>query len=167
MVAQSNELNARRDISRRAFSLIELLAVLAIVGLVSSAALLTFGHNALAVTEGEGFANKLMLDFRQARRRTISTGDDHYVLFARSGGSVTSYALYRDTGGGAVVVDRTVEVPRDVVITTAVDQWTFDFDGSVSGGTGSATIVVASPTQSWTLTVYLATGTVKISELVL
>lgn len=159
--------DARRTVARRAFSLVELLSVLTIVGLLSSIAFLRFGESAYNSTSTEGFVRTLMLDLRQARARTISSGDDHYVLLSRTGGVVTSYTLYRSTGGGNIVVDRTVEVPTGATVTTATDQWLFDFDGSLGGGTGTATIVVASNHNSWTITVYRATGAVKSAKVAL
>jgi prepilin-type N-terminal cleavage/methylation domain-containing protein len=156
--------NARRAQARRAFSLIELTSVLMIIGLLGSMAFLRFGDTTYNTTSTDGFVRALVLDLRQARRRTISIGDDHYVLLSRTSGVVTSYTLYRDPGGGAYVVDRTVQVPTGATVTTATDQWTFDFDGSVAGGTGTGTIVVTGPFHTWTITVYLATGAVKSAK---
>ena len=156
--------NARRAKARRAFSLMEIVCVLMVVGVLSSAAFLRFGSTAFSSTSTEGFVRTLMLDLRQARASTISTGDNHYVLLSRTSGVVTSYTLYRDTGSGNVVVDRTVSVPDGAVVTTATDQWEFDFDGSLGGGTGTATIVVASDHFSWTITVYRATGAIKSAK---
>lgn len=167
LVAPREKQNARRMQMRRAFSLIELLAVMAIVGLLSSMAFLRFGDAAYHTTTAEGFVRTLMLDLRQARARTISTGDNHYVLLSRTSGVVTSYTLYRDTGGGDVVVDRTVAVPNGVTITTATDQWEFEFDGSLGAGTGTGVMLVTGDCYTWTVTAYLATGNVISSKVAL
>ena len=156
--------SARRAPARRAFSLMELLAVLAVVGLLSSMAFLRFGSTVYSSTSTAGFVRTLMLDLRQARARTISTGDDHLVLLSRDAGVVTSYTVYRDTGSGNVVMDRTVAVPDGAVVTTATDQWQFDFDGSLGGGTGAATLVISDSHYSWTITVYRATGGVTCAK---
>lgn len=154
--------NARQVVTRRAFSLLELLAVLAILGVVGSAAYLRFGSDTLATTSAEGFVRTLTLDLRQARDRTISTGDDHYLLMQRTAGVITSYSLMRDTGGGVVQVDRQVKVPRGVTVTTLSDEWRFAFDGSLNGGAGAGMISVIGPHSSWTLIAYLATGSVRM-----
>lgn len=167
LVASIERKDARRARARRAFSLIELLAVLTIVGLLSTMAFLRFGDAAFSTTSTDGFVRTLMLDLRQARARTISTGDNHYVMLIRTGGDVTGYTLYRDTGAGDVVVDRTVTVPAGVTVTTATDQWEFEFDGSLDTGTGTGAIVVAGDCYSWTITVYKATGRVTSSKVAL
>ncbi len=156
--------DARRVPARRAFSLLELIAVLTIVGLLSSMAFIRFGEGAYNTTSAQGFVRALVLDLRQARSRVISTGEDHYVLFSRTDGVVTSYTLYRDGLSGDYIVDRTVAVPKGAVVTTATDTWTFDFEGSLSGGTGTGTIVVTGPHHTWTINVYRATGAIKSTE---
>ena len=159
--------NARRALARRAFSLIELLAVLFIIGLLSSVAFLRFGTTSYQSTTAAGFTRTLMLDLRQARARTVSSGDNHYLLFTRSSGVVSTYTLYRDTGSGDVVIDRVVAVPDGIVVTTATDQWEFDFDGSLNTGTGTDTIVVTGTHYTWTISVCRATGTATSSKVAL
>lgn len=159
--------NARRTTVGRAFSLIELVAVLTIVSLLSGMAYLRFGESAVNSTAAEGFVRTLMLDLRQARARTISSGDNHYVLLNRQNGNVASYTLHRQTPGGAVVVDRTVQVPAGAIVTTATDQWEFDFDGSLSGGSGVGSILVAGDHFQWTITIYRATGVIKSTKVAL
>lgn len=156
--------NARCASARRAFSLIELLSVLTIIGLLSSMAFLRFGTTTFSSTSTAGFVRTLMLDLRQARASTISTGENHYLLFTRSGGQVTSYTLYRSTSGDDVVVDRSVAVPNGVTVGTGADRWEYDFDGSLSGGVGSGVITVAGPHYTWTITVYLSTGAVRSTK---
>ena len=160
------ENHARRANARRAFSLVEMLTVLSILGLLTSYAVLRVGTT-YQTTGTEGFVRTLMLDLRQARARTISTGDNHYVLLTRTAGLVTSYTLYRATGSGDVVVDRSVMVPDGAVVTTATDQWEFEFDGSLGTGTGSGTIVVAGPSFEWTVYIYRATGTLDATRVAL
>jgi prepilin-type N-terminal cleavage/methylation domain-containing protein len=159
--------SARHAPARRAFSLIELLSVLAIVALLSTMAMMRFGTTAVQSTSAEGFVRTLMLDLRQARARTISTGDNHYVLMSRSGGNVAGYTLYRDLNSGDSVVDRAVVVSPGITVTALSDQWEFDFDGSLGGGVGTSQIVVTGAHYVWTITVYRATGSIKSAKVAL
>ncbi|MCA9240002.1 MAG: prepilin-type N-terminal cleavage/methylation domain-containing protein [Planctomycetales bacterium] len=151
--------NARPAPPRRAFSLLELTVVLAIIGLVTSMCVTRFGHDALNTTDGEGFVRRLALDMHQARRRAITTGVDHYVQLNRSSGVVVSFALFRSGGDQ---VDNTRAVPSDVTVTAAADTWLFDFDGALSAAGASSTITVDGTKHQWTLTCYHATGAVKV-----
>src|SRR5687767_5022355 len=105
------DLKARRPRGRRAFSLLEMLSVLVIVALLAAAGVTRFGSSTLENAGAEGFARKLALDLMQARRRTIATGDNHYVQLTLAGPNVLSYTMYRRAAGGDVVVDQTRNVP--------------------------------------------------------
>lgn len=153
--------DARPALPRRAFSLLEIVLVLAVLGLVSAMAVTRFGHAALAVTDGEGLARQLTLDLRQARRRTITTGVDHYIQFNRSAGEVVSFVLCRS--GGDTEDDARL-VPSGLAIATASDTWTFDFDGALQGAGGSSVATITSDTFQWVVTCYHPTGLVESTK---
>ena len=69
----------------------------------------------------------------QARRRTIATGDNHYLQLTPSAANVTSYTMYRRAAGGDVVVDQTRTVPTGVTCSASHTTLEFDFDGAVAG----------------------------------
>ncbi|MEM9187398.1 MAG: type II secretion system protein [Planctomycetota bacterium] len=79
---------ARRWKQRRAYSLFELLAVLAIIGAVAGMAVTKFGHATYEAADAQGFARRMALDVSQTRRRAIASGDDHYLQFSRVSGAV-------------------------------------------------------------------------------
>lgn len=150
--------NARPGRPRRAFSLLEMTLVIALIGLISGAAVMRFGHAALNTTNGEGFTRRVMLDLRQAKRRAISTGDNHYVQFHRTSGVVTSFALYRDGGDQ---VDDTRVVPTGIAVSTGQDTWEFEFDGTKADTGSSSNLVITGSNYSWTVYCYHATGSVE------
>lgn len=155
---------ARRGPPRRAFSLAEMLAVVFLIGLIATAAALRMGFTATESADAEGFVRRLALDFSQCRRRAISTGDDHYLQFARTAGVVTGYAIFRDESAGDTQADESITVPSGSVVTTAADTWAFDFGGALTtAGTASA-IQVDGEHFSWSLTVYHATGAVTVDK---
>ena len=152
---------ARRIQLRRAMSFLELTAVLAIVGLLSVAAISSFGHSTLSNGGAQGVARKLALALIHARRATISTGDNHYLQLAPAATGVTSFALYRRAISGNVQVDTTRTIPSDVTVTASATTLEFDFDGAALAG---YSLTVAGDDRSWSIIVATLTGAVTVVE---
>lgn len=152
--------NARRQDWRRAFSLMELMMVLTIIGLLSGMAVMQLGDSAFATTDANGFAQRLARDFAQTRRRSIATGTDHSLSFTRSSGNIVSYAIY---DAAATQLEQSVVVPTSVTVTSASDVFTFDFAGAVTSGADN-TIRVDGPEFYWNVSVYFATGSAVVTK---
>ncbi len=147
---------------RRAMTLLELTAVVLIVGLLSAMAAVRFGGSAIADVSAQGFARRLAIDCQQARRRAISTGDNHFLRFSSSGGTIASYALYRDEGGSDIRVDDVHDVPDNVTVTTGgATDVEFTFTGEA---TSSYSLGVQGPDRSWTVTIPRLTGQAFVDE---
>lgn len=151
---------ARRAAARRAFTLMELLAVVAIMGLLVGMALPYFGHSTVANAGARGLARRLALDAVHARRLAISTGDNHYLGFTKDAGNVTEYSVFHRTGSGNVQVDVTRTVPSDVTVTTSADNFEFTFTGEALV---SYTASVVAPDSSYSLTIAAATGRAAVN----
>jgi Tfp pilus assembly protein FimT len=137
-------------------TLLELAAVVLIVGLLGVMAATRFGNNAMADVGAQGFARRLALDCSQARRRAISTGDNHLLRFSFSGSNATQYGLYRRQGGSTTLVDEVHPVPSSVTVATAgTTDMEFNFTGEALA---SYTITVTGPDRTWTVTVPQVTG---------
>lgn len=152
---------ARRPCGRRAFSLVELASVVAIVALVAAAGFARFGSSTLENLSGDGFARRLALDLMQARRRTVATGDNHYLQLTVVSGKVTAYTLYRRAAGGSVAADQVRTVPSGVNVTTSHTTLEFDFDGAALA---AYSLSIAGPKRSWTVSTVIATGAVRTVE---
>jgi prepilin-type N-terminal cleavage/methylation domain-containing protein len=147
---------ARQAAARRAMTLLELSAVVFIIGLLGAMAASRYGGSTIADVDGQGFSRRLALDCSQARRRAIATGDNHLLQFAISGGEATQYAIYRRQGASTNLVDQVQAVPADVTVTTGgASNVEFTFTGEALT---SYTITVQAPDRTWTVTVPQVTG---------
>lgn len=161
---------ARRATARRAMTLLELVAVVFIIGLLGAMAATRFGSSTIADAGAQGFARRLALDCLQARRRAISTGDntgdfvaDNYLLrFTLNGGQATQYALYQRQGAGLVQVDEVRTVPDDVTVVPSATDLEFSFTGEALA---PYTVSVQGPNRSWSVVVAQATGKATATEL--
>ncbi len=156
--------NARPHHERRAFSLLELTAVIAIVGLISGMAIIRFGHDTIAVVDGEGFVSRLSKSLQVARRISIAEGSGGTLQFNRDSGNVASFQILRDTGSGDVEVDSIVSVPNDVTVTTPADRWNYDYSGALVTPASGGTITVNAPGWTWTLQSFATTGHCRVTR---
>lgn len=154
---------ARRALARRAMTLSEVIAVVTILGLLGAMAFMRFGNDALGDVGAQGFARHLTLDCLQARARSISTGDNHFLQFTLAGPNATQYALYRRQGGTDVRVDDVQVVPTDVVVNTGGDaQFEFSFTGEALA---AYSVTVAGPDRTWQVAIPQLTGSAIWQEL--
>lgn len=136
-------------------TLLELAAVLFMVGLLGLMAATRYGATTLADVDAQGFARRLALDCAQARRRAIATGDNHLIRFFVSGGSASQYALYRRSGATTTLVDSVRFTPSSVTVTTTATDLEFTFTGE---SPASYTVTIQAPDRTWTITIPQVTG---------
>jgi prepilin-type N-terminal cleavage/methylation domain-containing protein len=147
---------ARRAAARRAMTLLEIIAVTAIIGIVSLMAATRYSVTTVADVGAQGFARRVALDCSQARRRAIATGDNHMLRFTLSGPNATQYAVYRRIAGVPTLVDDVHSVPANVTVTTGgVTDLEFQFTGEALA---SYTVTVTSADRNRTITVPQVTG---------
>jgi prepilin-type N-terminal cleavage/methylation domain-containing protein len=141
---------------RRGMTLFEIVAVVMIIGMLGAMAATRFGTNAVADVDAQGFARRIALDCFQARRRAISTGNNHLLRFTIVGGQATQYVLYSKSGATLTQVDDVHMVPTNVTVTTGgTTDMEFTFTGATVAGYA---ISVASADRTKTVTVPMATG---------
>ena len=156
------QIMARRASARRAMTLLEVIAVVMIIGLVAASVVARYGFETIANTVPQGMAREIALDCLQARQRAIGTGDDHAVRFTVVGGKATQFALYRRGGSGDVLVDQVHIVPNDVVVIASAVDFEFTFTGD---SLASYTAAVQGSDRNWNVTVTQATGKAFVTEL--
>lgn len=152
----NDKIMARRAPARRAMTLFELIGVIFIVGIVSAMAVTRFSTTTLADIGATGFARRVSLDCGQARRRAISTGNNHLLRFTLVGGNATQYGLYSKVGATYTLVDDLHAVPTNVTVTTGgVTDVEFQFTGEALA---SYTITITAPDRNKTVTIPQVTG---------
>ena len=153
---------ARSKSTPRAITLLELLAVIAIMAVFVTVAASRLGPETIGNFGARADAHRLAADILQARRRSIATGDEHYLDFTVSGGRVSGYTLYRKAQSqGKVAVDEPHEFPVDVVVSTSAPKVRFTFEGAAAA---AYQIVLTGPGQTWRVDVVPATGTTVVTQ---
>lgn len=144
----------------KGMTLIELLAVVMIVGIMSSVLIMRLGPMSIGNPGAKAVARRLTLDLRHARSLAIATGVNHYLGFDVSGSSLTGYTIYREAGATDPAVESYRNFERGVTATGSTTRAEFDPTGAALGG---YSFVVTGTTQSFTVTVIAATGTTTVS----
>lgn len=141
-------------------TLIEVLAVVLIVGIMSSVLIMRLGLPSVGNPGARAVARRLALDLRHARSLAIAQGVNHYLGFDAGGEMLTGYTIYREAGANDVAVESYRAFERGVTATSAATRAEFEPGGTALAG---YSFIVAGPTQNYTVTVIAATGTTIVS----
>lgn len=152
---------ADRKKQRRAVTLLELVAVVTLIGIMASVAMFRIGTGGVGDFGARGIGGRIAMDMKIARRAAISTGDNHYLSFTVSGGKVTSYRMYRKASGGDVTADAVRTVPDEVTVTVSASTAEFNFEGEALA---AYQVTLAGPNRTWQLDVVPVTGAVSLTE---
>ncbi|MHC2071042.1 pilus assembly FimT family protein [Bremerella sp. T1] len=140
--------------SRRGYSLIEMLAVVVILGILAAigAVRLAPGLKDNLATETDSF--RMLMALREARSAAISTGDEHRLRLLQSGGTITGYQIERLGGSTTVVEGPHLFSGRAAISQTGSDA-TFDFQGQAIV---APVLTFVGPNRTDRITVVSATG---------
>ena len=144
----------------RAMTLIELLAVVTIIGIVSAVVIGRLGSPSIGNPGARATARRLALDLRHARVKAIAEGTNHYVGFDVSGSDWTGYSVYRVDSPTDVPAESYRALDRGITITGSGTRAEFNPAGEALAG---YTFTVAGPTQNYSITVIAATGAITVS----
>lgn len=147
---------------RRGFTLAELIAVVAILGIVAAIAIGRMGPAVFSDVAVHTDARRLAIDLLAAQRRSIATGDNHYLGFTLAGGRFAGYSVTRVTASGDVVVDSSRQFSGGLTVTGTHARAEFTFDGSALA---NYQYTLTAPDRNWQVEVIPATGTVRVREL--
>ena len=145
---------------RRGVSLLELLAAVALIGLIASITVARYHRSVLGNFGAHAEARKLSLALLHAQRASVLTGDNHYVEFNST--SPTSYNMMRRTSGSPTLVYGPTELSADTTIATSTTVMEFNFEGQALGAYWAT---MAGDDRTWRFDVIPITGTVRVQEL--
>lgn len=148
---------------RRGVTLLELLAVVTIIGIIAAVGVARYGRSIFAEFGAGAVAREVSLDLLACHRAAIATGDDHFLRFVVSGGKAVSYRMMRDTGSGDVAVDAAKVITDDVTvtITAPTNDLNFRFEGQADA---AYQIDITGNSRSYRVSVVPVNGAIHVTE---
>ena len=148
--------------ARRAFTFLELIAVVTLLAIIVTVSLARYKPGTMSNLGAKADTRHLALDLMQARRRAISTGDNHYVTFTTSGGT-TQYAVFRrPSSGSPTQIGSSYTLQKGVTVTSVPATPEFTFEGLALA---SYTVDVYGSTNHYAVTINQASGSVRVTAL--
>lgn len=149
----------RRTNERRGVTLLELLAVVTILGIFASITMMRFGRSIFADFGSQGEARAISLALLQAQRGAIKTGDNHYVEFDAT--AATSFSIFRAMDTGDRLVDGPHALQEDSTITVSSTKMEFTFEGRALG---AYTVTLDGENWTWNLEVVPINGSLQTTS---
>ena len=142
-------------------SLIELVAVVTLMGIFASVAIARLGPTVFGEIGAGADARKVALALLQAKRRAIVNGQTHAVIFQGSGASTSFTVAAVDGSGTATTVDGPFVLTRNVSSSVSAATMLFNFEGQALG---PYTITLNGSHRSWQISVIPINGSVSTVE---
>lgn len=132
-------------------SLLELLAVVMLMGIFATAAASRYGRDVIGNVGVRGEARKLSLGMLEAQRRAIKTGDNHGIQVYGPTSAITSWAMFRVLSNGSrEIVGSPHAISDDYTVRADGSQIIFNFEGN---GTDEFNATLDGPNRQWTIRV--------------
>lgn len=154
----------RRSLPRRqAVSLLELLAVMTLMGIFASVATMRLSRDVFGDTGARSEARRLSTGMLQAQRAAVRTGKPHVVVFHGSRHDVESWSIYQEENNGRrTLVDGPYEIRPEVEVSVDRQEIVFDFEGN---GVPGAQVNLAGPHRRWRIQVMPLTRMIDSREM--
>lgn len=141
---------------RRGLSLLELLAVITLMGIFASIAIARLGPTIFGDFGSQADARRVGLALLQAKRRAITAGNEHAVAFQNDAyGNLTYKLVSVDPFGGTTLVDGPFPFSQNVAAAVSHNTMTFNFEGQALA---AYTVDLTGPHKSWRISVVPING---------
>jgi hypothetical protein len=147
---------------RTAFSFIELIIIVAFLGIFAVIAVPRFNYALISKQKAGTTARKIVTDLRRTRRLAISdaaTNDEGYGLIMVGSGSYTGYEIQNEVGD--ITIDSHTVNPS--IICTGGQKFLFGPLGSLKAGSDTQ-LTISAEGNTYTINIVPATGTIKCVE---
>lgn len=152
-----------RGTTRRGVSLLEVAAAAAIMAMIAAFAATSFRFKSLGNYGAEVDTRDLAAQLRDARRRTVATGENHVLVIRSRRGRIEGYQLHRRDGSRLRVVGEYRPISREVTVrATNSGSPEFSFEGNA---VRSQSFDVQGPERRWRVSVTQAGGGVLVQPL--
>ena len=149
--------------TRLGYSLLEVIAVLALIGILAASAVVRLTPESISNFGAKTDARRVAVDLLQARRRAIATGDNHLLGLTYDSGVIVGYTVQKRLADSSTVdVDTLRRFPDGVTVAVAPSAPEFTFEGAALA---AYTITLTAPDRTWQVTVAQATGAAQVAEL--
>lgn len=147
---------------RCGLSLLELLAVVTLMGVISAAAAVRFGRDIFGDTGVRSGARTLSLAMLEAQRGAIRTGQTHGLQLYGPLNNASSWSVVRvEDDSSRTVVDGPHAIPKDYRVQVDASEVLFDFEGN---GNTAFQADLFGPHRSWRISVFPLTRMIDSRE---
>lgn len=131
-----NQWKSKKEIHNEyGFTLIETLVLIIFIGILTAISIPRIGS--IGMQAARATSRQVMADMRYTRRLAISSARNHIIRFSPSGGTHTSYSIFRVDEAGETLVGCAKQI-REEVTCTGPDEFIFyPFGNASTNGTVS------------------------------
>ena len=146
---------------RQGVSLLELLAVVVLIGIFSTAIMTRMSRDILGDSGARSEARRISIGLLGSQRAAIRTGETYGITFAGSLTQVSSWTSMRiDSTGNRQTVDGPNSVPNDIRLSVDQNEVWFDFEGNGTALNAN----IEGPHRTWSLSVAPLTSMIDCQE---
>lgn len=161
-VQKINTKSAPRFPKRTGLSLLELLAVVSLMGVFTAAVASRFGRDILGDVGVRGEARRISLGMLEAKRTAIRSGETCGIEFSGPTSSITGWSVIRVlASGNREVVDGPFAIEKDFLVSADSKELLFDFEGHAQAALKAK---LTGPHREWQIVVFPLTGMIDCSE---